>query len=314
MNSNFISIVIPAKNAQDTVSKCLESVLNLKYPDFEIIVVNDGSTDNTQNILAGYKGIKVLNTPGVGPSKARNIGIGQAKGEFVAFTDADCVLEPNWLSELSRGFVGDEVAGVGGIQKSPEDDSSFAKAIYDFLRTFGFIAGYMKSGTKLRETAHNPACNVMYRKSILLESGGFQENLWPAEDVELDYKLRKKGYKLLFNPKAQVYHYRAQTLSGFLKMMFRYGYSQGVLIRKYGVFRRLHLVPCILLLFLLLSAISPSVSTAVLFAGISAIFVIAIARSRRPLSTTLLGLLALVAWNTGCALGIFRRINAAITK
>jgi glycosyltransferase involved in cell wall biosynthesis len=116
-----VSVVVPVYNSESTVGKCLNSLVEQDHPSFEVIVVDDGSTDKTAQICASYSQITVLSPGKVGPSRARNLGIDEAKGEFVAFTDADCIVNRDWLTELEKGFTGPDIAGVGGDQKSPED-------------------------------------------------------------------------------------------------------------------------------------------------------------------------------------------------
>lgn len=251
----FISIVIPAKNAQATMRRCLDSVLRLNYPNFEIIVINDGSNDNTASILIDYKDLEIINTKGIGPSAARNLALRKARGELIAFTDADCLVDRDWLKELRRGFEDfPEAAACGGRQELPSDATEFEKKIFLFMKKVGFITDYMRRarGERIVEVNHNASCCVMYRKDIFLKEKGFLEGLWPGEDVELDYRLKKKGYKIYFNPKAIVYHYRPKNLKKFLKMMYRYGWAQGFLVRKYGVFRRIQLLLIIFIIFGLL--------------------------------------------------------------
>jgi len=106
-----VSIIIPAHNEEATLERCLASLENLDYPSskLEIILINDGSTDGTKKIIEGYirkskYNCKYLETEGVGAPKARNIGLNSAKGEYVAFTDADCVVERDWLMNLVKNF------------------------------------------------------------------------------------------------------------------------------------------------------------------------------------------------------------------
>jgi GT2 family glycosyltransferase len=122
----------------------------------------------------------------------------------------------------------------------------------------GIITDYMRSqgSQAIIEVRHNASCNVMYRKDIFLAEGGFLGELWPGEDVELDYRLSQKGYKHYFNPRAVVYHYRPAGIASFSKMMFRYGWAQGFLVKKYGIFRKTQFLPLVsiagVVLFLLL--------------------------------------------------------------
>jgi glycosyltransferase involved in cell wall biosynthesis len=238
-----ISIVIPVYNCSRTIAKCVDSLARMDHSDFEIIVVDDCSTDGTAEICESYDNVRVIRMAKGGPSRARNIGVAECRGEFVAFTDGDCVVERNWLTELAKGFDGPLVAGVGGDQRSPHDDTEFGKLVQDFLKTIGFMTGYIKPHSKLKETDHNPSCNAIYRKTVFQEVGGFDEWLWPGEDVELDRKIVDRGYKLIYNPDAVVFHYRPASLAGFCSMMRRYGASQWPLVRRYGFFRKLHYEP-----------------------------------------------------------------------
>lgn len=257
----LISIIIPVKNGQKTIKKCLDSLKKLNYANYEIIAVDDNSSDGTRQILNSYPGLQVIETSGVGPSGCRNLGIKLSKGEYLAFTDADCIVHPEWLNELHKGFVEEAieaclVVGVGGDQQSPADETEFGKLVQAFLKTVGFVADYVKSRTsqtsQISQTSHNPTCNVMYRREVFDKVGGFLEELWPGEDVELDCRVKKIG-KLIYNPLAIVYHYRPDKLWGFCKMMERYGEAQGFLVRRYGAFRLIHYEP--LFLFILFSAV-----------------------------------------------------------
>jgi glycosyltransferase involved in cell wall biosynthesis len=249
-----ISIVIPVHNAGKTIEKCLKSLSELDYPDYEVIFVDDGSTDDTADICAAHEWVRLIRQDKGGPGKARNAGIAAARGEVIAFTDGDCIVEREWLKELAQGFAEEDVAGVGGDQKSPDDETDTGRLIQDFLKSIGFMTDYIKTGSALRETNHNPSCNVAYRKSVLDEVRGFDETLWPGEDVELDLRIRRRGYRLIYNPAAVVGHYRPSTYGGFAAMMRRYGACQRELVKRYGLFRRLHYEPVALALVLAFAA------------------------------------------------------------
>lgn len=238
-----ISIVIPVHNCKATIAKCLGSISRLDHPSFEIIVVDDGSTDDTAEICESFAEVTVIRLEKGGPSRARNTGIESARGEFVAFTDGDCLVDEHWLQDLEKGFTGPLIAGVGGDQKSPEDDTEVGKRIQRFLKTIGFVTGYIKTDAAMKATEHNPSCNSMYRKAVLKQVGGFDEALWPGEDVELDLKITTLGHTLIYNPHAVVSHYRPRNYADFGRMMLRYGACQWYLVRKYGFFRRIQYVP-----------------------------------------------------------------------
>jgi len=325
MSGKFISIIIPAYNSIRTMKKCVESILALNYPaaEYEAIIVDDGSTDGTPAVLEKYKdnlNLKIIRLPNGGPSKARNIAIKQARGEFVAFTDSDCILDREWLNNLMKGFDTEgRVMGVGGDQLSPVDETEFGTQLNDFLKLIGFISDYVKeySGVKpavMRETEHNPTCNVIYRKEIFEKAGFFSEDLWPGEDVELDYKIRKLGYTLIFNPAAIVFHYRPSGIKGFSKMMFRYGKVQAILAKRYGFFRKIHYVPFLLLFFIMLylltAMLKPAALLLLLFLQTAVFWFYFTENTKKPglgVRYTWLLTLTVASWNAGFAAGVFSK-------
>lgn len=251
-----IAVIVPAKAMPQKLKECIGSILNLGYPDLEVIVVDDGLEKEALGVLDSFKGrVKVLKSDSCGPSAARNLAARYTAKEYIAFTDSDCIVDRGWLEELTRGFREyPQAAACGGIQKLPEDSTGFEKKVFLFMRKAGLITDYIRKAkhSRIYEVNHNPSCNVMYRREIYLKEGGFLEGLWPGEDVEFDYRLKKKGYKLFFNPDAVVYHYKPKTWNSFLRMMYRYGFTQGALVTKYGMFRRIHYFPILSLMFLFL--------------------------------------------------------------
>ncbi len=307
MNLSKIAVIVAARDAQATIRKCLDSLLALDYPVYEVIVVDDGSKDNTPGILEEYKDkIKVITLRGNGPSAARNAASRQTQAEYLAFTDSDCIADRQWLKELLKGFSGQEAAACGGRQDVPADESEFGKDVFSFMRGSRFFTDYSRrSQGGVIEVRHNPSYNVMYRKDIFLREGGFLEGLWPGEDVELDYRLKIKGYKMIWNPDAIVYHYKPRDMVSFKKMMSRYGWAQGFLVRRYGFFRRIHLVPFISLSgFILWLAAGWNGSLIVLPAGTILALVFLLALSGFNLRTLRFLVLALLYWH----LGFFRAL------
>ncbi|MEW6531399.1 MAG: glycosyltransferase [Thermodesulfobacteriota bacterium] len=239
----LFSVVIPMHNSARTIRRCLDSLGALSHSSYEVILVDDGSTDETTAIARSYDAFRLIELPKGGPSRARNEGVRHAQGHLVAFTDSDCVVDEHWLTELEKGFIDQNVAGVGGAQRSPVDESEAGRTFQEFMQAIGFVTGYVQTGRVMKETNHNPSCNVAYKREVLGKVDGFDESLWPGEDVEIDLKIRRLGYKLIFNPAAMVGHYRPATYRDFAHMMERYGHCQGRLVRKYGPFRLLHYVP-----------------------------------------------------------------------
>lgn len=249
MNPPKIAVIIPVCGAWPDLTACLDSALALDYPNFEIIVVDDGLTDSALSGLAKYKDrIKLLESGARGPSFARNLAAKHTDSELLAFTDSDCELDKNWLKELVKGLAAVEGAvSCGGRQELPTGATQFEHRVVNFLEKVGFLTDYIKDRRleDIIETEHNPSCNVLYKRDVFLAVGGFLEGLWPGEDVELDWRLKSRWHNLVFNPRALVFHHRPKDWRSFRRMMYRYGWAQGFLVKRYGIFRKIQKMPIV---------------------------------------------------------------------
>jgi GT2 family glycosyltransferase len=194
-----------------------------------------------------------------------------------------------------------QAVACGGIQRLPQDATDFQKKVFFFMKRVGFITEYMRKAKqkKIKEVNHNASCNVIYRKDAFLSEGGFLEGLWPGEDVELDYRLSKRGYKLVFNPQAIVYHYRPRDLKSFLKMMYRYGLAQGFLVKKYGIFRKIQLVPLFVLTVILITSICLLWNWQIGLLGIVVLIILLYLYFALNLRILGLGITGILIWNIG---------------
>jgi len=305
-----IAVIIPAKDASRTIKKCLESVLNLDYPDYEVIVVDDGSSDITPRLLSQYKDkLKIITTQGIGPSAARNLAANQTQADYLAFTDSDCLVDSQWLRELYRGFLEyPKAVACGGIQRLPQDATKFEKAVFAFLKKAGFISDYMRpvKTSLIQKVGHNPCCNVIYRKETFIGEGGFLENFWPGEDVELDRRLALRRYRHAFNPAAIVYHYRPRNLKAFVAMMARYGVAQGCLLRRHGFFRTVQWFPFVsaILLVSLVCIFFVRPVAAIIMVSCMFLFIMLYLRDIFIFS---LGLCAFAVWHFGFIRGFIKK-------
>lgn len=312
-----VSIIIPTKNEGDVLKNCLNSIQNLEYPKdkMEVIIVDAHSRDNTVEIAKKF-GCKVVYENVGTRAGACNIGVKNAKGEYIAFTDADCVLQKDWMKNLIKQFNDEKIASVGGPNITPEDDTEFAKcvgAVLSFLSKPG--ARYGLAADRVTWTFHNSGCNAAYRKDVIEEAGGFNNKLVTCEDEELDYRIGDKGYKLLFTPDAVVYHYRRPTWTRFYKQAYKYavGRMQAIkLHRKIG--RWYHYTPptiisIIVILFALsfLNPIFPLIAFLILVSGgigIGLMSLYLISTTRMEHFFTFLGLI--IIWFFGYGTGMIR--------
>ena len=205
-----VSIVVAAYNAEKTIGKCIESLLNIDYPDKEIIIVNDGSTDNTEKIIRKYP-VKLITQPNEGASAARNNGLKNAKNEIIAYTDSDCEVSKDWLEKIIK-FEKD-VGGVTGKTIFRTDDTCTS-----YVRSLDIEERNARRG-RYTSLANGP--NSVFRRDLLLKVGGFNPGWFHAEDTEVSYKIWNEKYKIAYEPSAIVYHTPENNWQDFIKKRYR---------------------------------------------------------------------------------------------
>ncbi len=216
----FISVVVPVRNEEKIIERCLQALLHLNYPKdrYEILVADGCSTDKTREIAQRY-GARVLNNEGRSRAMGVNVGIENASGDYIAFTDADCVADTNWLKNSLKYFVDDKVAGVGGPNIVPDGTKPFIKAI-EFVSFQTPTALTLKTPGEVRSIA---GCNAVYRAEVLKKFHPLPQ-IGYIEDTLLNHRIRKAGFKLLSAPDAVVWHHRHySSYRSFFRQMFLYG-------------------------------------------------------------------------------------------
>lgn len=222
-----ISVVVSSFNGEGTLRECLDGLCALDYPDFEVIVVNDGSTDQTAAIAAGYP-VRLITTENQGLSSARNTGLNAATGEIVAYIDDDAYPDPHWLQYLAHTFMEDDWAAVGGPNLAPPDDGLVADCIANSP------GGPVHVLISDREAEHIPGCNMAFRRSALAEVGGFDPQFRVAgDDVDLCWRFNAHDFKIGFSPAALVWHHRRSSIRGYLRQQRGYGKAEALLERKW---------------------------------------------------------------------------------
>ena len=226
MENNSVSIVIPAYNSQETIAQTIESCISQSYEtdDLEIVVVDDGSTDDTAEIIK-KRPVRFISQDNNGPAAARNAGWKAASGEIVCFTDSDCVPEEEWVEKIVAKYTSDDIGGVGGSYEIANKESLLAECIHDEI--------IQKHAATPAETDFLGSFNVSYRKRVLQEVGGFDESFRRAsgEDNDLAYRVKKAGYRLIFDKETKVAHYHQSSLVKYLKEQCRHGYWRMKLYR-----------------------------------------------------------------------------------
>jgi len=241
-----VSIIVCSYNGAKTLADCLASLDKLHYPDYQIVLVDDGSRDNTQELVAAYEagrnaraaatGCKLpdfLNIvqPNMGLSYARNAGARASRGEIITYTDSDCMPDPDWLYFMVGTLLSGDYCGVGGPNISPP--------AVNWVQAAVAAAPGGPSHVLLSDVVaeHIPGCNMMFHRWAFEGIGGFDIDYRKAgDDVDFCWRLQNNGGVIAFSPSAIVWHYRRFTLQAFRKQQEGYGEAESMLRFKHLIF------------------------------------------------------------------------------
>jgi GT2 family glycosyltransferase len=223
-----ISVVVCTHNGNGTLRRCMEGLSRLNYPDFEVIFVDDGSTDPSAVLRARDFGFRLIQTENRGLSSARNTGWQAATGEIVAYLDDDAWPDRDWLLYLAKAFQDGGYGGVGGPNIPPPSDGPIAQCV---ANAPGGPIHVLLSDT---EAEHIPGCNMAFRRDALAEVGGFDPQFRVAgDDVDVCWRVQDAGYRLGFSPAAMVWHHRRNSVRAYWRQQRGYGKAEALLERKW---------------------------------------------------------------------------------
>jgi GT2 family glycosyltransferase len=222
-----VSVVVCTYNGGPTLAQCLQSLRALDYPDYEVIVVDDGSTDGTPAILARFPEVRVVRQPNRGLSVARNAGLQAARGAILAYTDSDCFADADWLTHLVHHLQRTGADAVGGPNLTPPDGWLAACV----AASPGQPAHVLESD---QVAEHIPGCNMAFRREALVAVNGFDPQYRKAgDDVDVCWRLQQAGRWITFAPGAFVWHHRRQTPRAYLRQQAGYGEAEALLLFKH---------------------------------------------------------------------------------
>jgi glycosyltransferase involved in cell wall biosynthesis len=223
-----VSVVVASYNGGRTLPACLDSLTHLNYPNYEIILVDDGSTDDTARVVAHYPTVRTIHQQNFGLSAARNTGIQAATGEIVAFTDSDCRADEDWLYYVVGDLLKTDASAIGGHNFPPPEDSPVAGCV---AVSPGGPAHVMLDD---HNAEHIPGCNMAFWKWALDEIHGFDPQFRAAgDDVDVCWRLLQRGRRIAFSHSGFVWHYRRSTIQAYLKQQRGYGVAESLLRRKH---------------------------------------------------------------------------------
>jgi glycosyltransferase involved in cell wall biosynthesis len=224
-----VSVIVCSYNGASTIESCLRSLGRLRYRgELEVVFVDDGSTDETQSILARFPWVRTISQSNRGLSYARNVGLAAARGEIVAFTDSDCEADEDWVYYLAVSLRRTGYAGAGGPNLIPDEGSWVADAV-------GLSPGGPTHVMIDDRTAeHVPGCNMAFLAWAARHINGFDNQFRKAgDDVDFIWRLQNAGFAVGFAAAAQVWHYRRNTTRAYLRQQRGYGEAEALLKYKH---------------------------------------------------------------------------------
>ena len=261
----LISIVIAVRNEADYIEKCIESLFKQEFDgEYEVIVVDgmsdDGTYETLEKLQKKYKFILLRNEK-KNAAAGRNIGIDAAKGNIIAFIDGDAIAAKNWLYNIKNAFERSNAIGVGGPDLIPEDSGEKSKIIGYVMTSPIARGGRFNPSTQHammeeeRYVEHIPTCNLALKKEVFNEVDLFDDKFVKGQDLELNYRITKAGYKLFYSPSIKVIHYRKQSIKSFARQIYKWAKAKVAIIKKHGmhgIVSHIYLWPAYAILFFLI--------------------------------------------------------------
>jgi GT2 family glycosyltransferase len=237
-----VSFIIPVLNEAKTIRQCLDSLLALDYPKkkMEILIAEGGSTDNTRTLIdeyaRKYDNVKILENSTGNTAIGRNVCIKNASGEMLMNYSGHVIAEKNLLNVLVTKLASlpQEIAAVGCSNVSPEEQNFIGKVTG--VAFSGFMGGkniFPQNEIFEEERFVDHISFACYRRETVEEVGNFDSAFWCGQDAELDIRIKKAGYKILYTPETKVYHFKRSSVRALFRQMYRYGLARAKMVKKH---------------------------------------------------------------------------------
>ncbi|MDR2119075.1 MAG: glycosyltransferase [Tannerellaceae bacterium] len=243
----YFSLIIPVYNRPAEVEELLQSLSVQTAKDFEVIIVEDGSEDRSEQVAASYRDrldIAYYSIPNGGPGQARNYGAGKASGEYLVILDSDCILPPGYMAALSRELTATQADAFGGPDRASAQFTDIQKAINYSMTSF-FTTGGIRGGGKELDRFYPRSFNMGIRREVFEKLGGFSRMRF-GEDIDFSIRIYKAGYKVCLFPSAWVYHKRRTDWKKFYRQVYNSGIARINLYKKYpDSLKPVHCMPAV---------------------------------------------------------------------
>ena len=249
-----ISFIIPVYNRPGETGELLQSISLQTNRDFEVIVVEDGSTESSEPVVEQYRGqldISYFYKENSGPGPSRNYGCEKASGTYMIFLDSDCILPEGYFQMVRETLEGNYTDAFGGPDRAHKDFTNFQKAI-NFSMTSFLTTGGIRGGNEKMEKFHPRSFNMGFSKEVYVATGGFSTMRF-GEDVDLSIRIQEKGFTTQLIREAFVYHKRRTNLRRFFKQVYNSGIARiNLQLRHPGTLKLVHMAPALFTLGVLL--------------------------------------------------------------
>jgi len=245
-----LSLIVPVFNRPQEVEELLDSLTRQTRPDFEVVLVEDGSTQPCDAQVKQYEdqlSIQYLVKTNSGPGQSRNVGAKAAKGNYVVFLDSDCVVPPGYIEAVYHRLTTDYVDAFGGPDRADDRFTPMQKAI-NYAMTSFFTTGGIRGGGEKLDKFFPRSFNMGYSKTVFEQTGGFSAMRF-GEDIDMSLRILKNGFKTALVTDAFVYHKRRSNLRQFYKQVFNSSITRIVLHKKHpGSLKAVHTFPALFVL------------------------------------------------------------------
>ena len=241
------SIIIPVFNRPDEVDELLASLTTQTVRDFEVVIVEDGSSVPCEDVVARYEDrldVHYFMKPNSGPGQSRNYGVERAQGDYVLILDSDVVLPDTYIEEVSKELDADPCDAFGGPDRAHPDFTPMQKAINYGMTSF-FTTGGIRGGKKKLDKFYPRSFNMGVKREVYLSLGGFSEMRF-GEDIDFSTRIFKAGHSCRLFPEAWVWHKRRTNLKRFFKQVHNSGIARiNLTLRHPGTLKLVHLLPAV---------------------------------------------------------------------
>lgn len=251
MENLKLSLIVPVYNRPNEIEELLDSLSKQTDRDFEIVIVEDGSTITCTEQIEKYKSvfeIKYFFKPNTGPGQSRNYGMERASGNYFIILDSDCIIPSEYIATVRKSLSEKYLDTFGGPDKADKSFTNLQQAV-DYSMTSFFTTGGIRGGKKQLDKYYPRSFNMGISKEVFQKTGGFPSVRYAAskaagEDIELSINIYKEGFKIGLISDAYVYHKRRTSIKQFFRQVYNFGYARVTLSRRNkGTLKLVHLLP-----------------------------------------------------------------------